>query len=259
MKLFDGMATEEVIRRVTDVWGGSDGTTHIDVDSDGKGVHKMYEGTWRRALSEGREEFGDTVVHRRFLDRLGFGIGQRVLEVGCGTGLIVDFLCRRGFKASGVDISTTAIGYGLDRPVKRDLRYGSATAIPFPHHTFDVVVSFDLMEHLGDVNLHLAEVSRVLKPGGSYFFETPHKLTNAIWETVRSRSLGWRRYHPSLQWPGELRRRLVRHGFSVFFCKVDIRSEYLNKKIGRTLGRFNFRLLPRWFQPNLYVVAELRG
>ena len=216
----------------------------------------MYDISWRKAICQGKESFGDTEVQYRAIQLLCSGKGQRVLEIGCGTGRLVDYLSRCGFNVSGIDIAPSAILWGLSFFPYRDLRIASATATSFPDNAFDVVVSFDLIEHLQSVDLHIEEVKRVLKPGGIYFLKTPHKLSNIIFETLKSQSLKWREYHPSLQYPGRLRKLLEHHGFSVEFIKVDIRSRYLTKKIGRLLGRFDFRFLPQWFQPNLFIIAR---
>ncbi|MEJ2432582.1 MAG: ATP-grasp domain-containing protein, partial [Pseudolabrys sp.] len=71
--------------------------------------------------------------------------------------------------------------------------------------------SFDLFEHIAQIDRHVSEVARVLRPGGSYLFQTPNKYSNATYETLWTKSLQWRRYHPSLHSPGQLRRRLAKH------------------------------------------------
>jgi 2-polyprenyl-3-methyl-5-hydroxy-6-metoxy-1,4-benzoquinol methylase len=217
----------------------------------------IYEEAWKKAIAERRNQFGDIEAHLRFLQVLGYGYKLRLLEVGCGTGVLTSAMYCKGFITSGIDISPSAIQYGITKYSPVDLRCGSADNIPFPEATFDCVLSFDLIEHLQDVDSHIEEVKRVLKPRGYYLLETPNKLTNIIWETFKTKSIRWRQYHPSLQYPGQLRRLLERHGFSVEFVKVDIRSPYLTKKLGKFLGKFDFRLLPYWFQPNLYVISEL--
>ena len=68
--------------------------------------------------------------------------------------------------------------------------------------------------------------------------------------------------HPSLHTPGQLRRRLKRHGFEVRFVKMNPINEYTRSKLlgfgplGRLIGRVDFRRLPLGLQTNLYVIAR---
>ena len=69
----------------------------------------------------------------------------------------------------------------------------------FSDSTFDLVLSFDVFEHIADSDAHLAEVARVLRPGGAYALQTPNKWTNSVFETIRWRSVtAWKADHCSL-------------------------------------------------------------
>ncbi|MEA3226963.1 MAG: hypothetical protein U9Q07_13515, partial [Planctomycetota bacterium] len=109
---------------------------------------------------------------------------------------------------------------------------------------------------------HLSEVVRVLCPGGYYLFQTPNKYSNVIYETLWTKSLQWRRYHPSLHSPGQLRRRLTKHGFETRFVKMNPVNEFTLKKlkklgpIGYVFKKVDFRKVPLVFQTNLYVIAH---
>jgi SAM-dependent methyltransferase len=106
----------------------------------------------------------------RFVD------GKRVLDLGCGTGYGTAELAKYAFEAVGVDISREAIDYA--KAHYRNARYVEvpATDLPFDSATFDVVVSFELIEHLSDWRPLLAQVKRVLHPGGLFIVSTPNKL-----------------------------------------------------------------------------------
>ena len=60
--------------------------------------------------------------------------------------------------------------------------------LPFDDDCFDVVLSFDVFEHIPEPDQHLREVARVLKPNGCYLLQTPNKWTNSVFETIRWRS-----------------------------------------------------------------------
>ena len=100
--------------------------------------------------------------------------GHTVLDVGCGTGVVDRWLARRTAgqnRITGVDINRyllqEAVGLagkeGLEGAV--DFREGSAEALPFPDHSFDVTMSMTVIEEV-DAQQMLAEMVRVTKPGG---------------------------------------------------------------------------------------------
>ena len=94
------------------------------------------------------------------------------------------------------------------------MRFVQADGATLPFgQCFDVVMSFDVLEHIPDSDRHLQEVRRVLRPGGHYVLQTPNKLTNAVFETIRWRSL--RHGAPTTARFGQLQRRLRAAGFSV--------------------------------------------
>ena len=170
-------------------------------------------------------------------------------------------LSQQGYDVTGTDISQVAIEYGRAKYKGIRLEVLPAEELPFGDGTFDVVLSFDLFEHIGRIDRHVDEVQRVLKCGGYYLFQTPNKLSNVVAETLAHKSLKWRRVHPSLHTPGQLRRRLARHGFEARLVKMAM-NEYTRAKlrklgsVGRLVERIDFTRLPLALQINLYVVAR---
>jgi ubiquinone/menaquinone biosynthesis C-methylase UbiE len=90
--------------------------------------------------------------------------GARLLEVGCGTGLILRRLGEYAAHAVGVDLSPGMLARARARGL--DVREGSATALPFADASFDVAVSFKTLAHVPDLPRALAEMARVVRPGG---------------------------------------------------------------------------------------------
>ena len=103
-----------------------------------------------------------------------------VLEVGCGPGANIWFLHREGYQVAGIDGSAAAIAQAEQRlklendgqsELKTDLKVGDFSTLPWQANSFDVVIDiFAIYANTASViDKTLAEVSRVLKPGGRFF------------------------------------------------------------------------------------------
>ncbi len=105
--------------------------------------------------------------------------GRRVLDLGCGAGYGTADLARVASAAVGVDLAPEAIAYASHHfPSARFLPQFiqcSATAVPFPPASFDLVTAFEVIEHLRDWRALLAEAQRVLQPQGLLIVSTPNK------------------------------------------------------------------------------------
>jgi SAM-dependent methyltransferase len=110
----------------------------------------------------------------RLLQEVELQPGERVLEVGCGTGVLDRWLARRTAGANqivGVDINRYLLREGQALVRKEglegqvELRQGNARDVPFPDGAFDVVISSTVMEEL-DADRMMAELVRVTRPGG---------------------------------------------------------------------------------------------
>lgn len=104
---------------------------------------------------------------------------SKVLDVGCGDGVLTYLLRKEGVQASGLDYSHEAIAFAQEKTKGLDIDYqqGSAYELPYDDNTFDAVVSSDVIEHLQDVNAYLDEIKRVVKPGGIIVLSTPIRYT----------------------------------------------------------------------------------
>ena len=90
--------------------------------------------------------------------------GADVLEVGCGTGLILSRLAATARSVVGVDLSPGMLAAAAGRG--HAVVCADATRLPFPDASFDAVVSFKVLAHVVAVREALAEMARVLRPGG---------------------------------------------------------------------------------------------
>ena len=106
--------------------------------------------------------------------------GKVVLDAACGTGYGSNMLAREAERVCGIDISQEAIAYANENfGATENVEYqiGDITHIPYPESTFDVVVSFETIEHVNEKlqYLFLKEIKRVLKEDGILIMSTPNK------------------------------------------------------------------------------------
>lgn len=102
-----------------------------------------------------------------------FAAGQRVLDIGCGTGYGIADLASVATQAIGVDSALEAIPATLGG--KARVVCASASALPFGPESFDLVTAFEVIEHLEDWPGLLAEAARVLRKDGVFLVSTPNK------------------------------------------------------------------------------------
>ena len=90
--------------------------------------------------------------------------GKDVLEVGCGTGLILGRVAKFAASAKGIDLSPGMLEKAKARGL--DVAQASATELPFPDASVDVAYSFKVLAHVPDIAHAMAEMARVVRPGG---------------------------------------------------------------------------------------------
>lgn len=93
-----------------------------------------------------------------------FAKGRDVLEVGCGTGLLLARFADFARRAAGIDLSDGMLERARARGL--DVTQGSATALPFEDASFDVACSFKVLAHIPDIERAMSEMFRVVRPGG---------------------------------------------------------------------------------------------
>ena len=119
---------------------------------------------------------GDDIVRmsKKYLKK-----GSKVLDVGVGTGALIERLSRLklGLELHGIDIVESPSVKRLKEQGILRFKIGDATNIPYDNETFDVVFLVEVLEHLlpEEVLLALLEIKRVLKPGGMFIISVPYK------------------------------------------------------------------------------------
>ncbi|CAN5823136.1 hypothetical protein BH23ACT5_BH23ACT5_00950 [soil metagenome] len=172
--------------------------------------------------------------HLDTIDRLlPLRAGQRVLEVGCGAGHLTNRLTERGIDMVGVDANPNASAIsGSDRVVTM-----RAEALDFEDHSFDAVVSVHAIEHIPSLASAMADMARVLKPGGRALFVYPAEPVKGLYAIPTSVVLHHhpfkaREVHCHRLWPSKVRRMVEPLGW------VETHHEFDLLKTPQFVSRF---------------------
>jgi demethylmenaquinone methyltransferase/2-methoxy-6-polyprenyl-1,4-benzoquinol methylase len=144
------------------------GVTRADLDKEPHEIAAMFDGVAEKydrtntILSFGR----DRAWRRATAAALGLQPGERVLDLGAGTGVSTVDLARSGAYAVGSDISLGMLGVGRRVRPQVPLVAGDAMALPFADASFDAVTISFALRNISDTAGALREMARVTKPGG---------------------------------------------------------------------------------------------
>jgi len=141
--------------------------------------------------------------------------GGRLIDVGCGYGFFLSEMKRRhGWELDGMDLSQTAASYAASQGFK--IAQGTLESVQYPDSSFDAVTMFYVLEHVTDPAGVLAEVRRILKPGGMLLLRVPH--TTPIVEFLNIFGIKNNLYDPPFHLsdfsPATIRRFLEQAGFT---------------------------------------------
>ena len=177
--------------------------------------------TLRTMVNPGRFPYFREVL----TERLGIDPrGKAALDVGCGGGLLAEEFARLGCVVTGIDPSesslATARAHAARSGLAIDYRAGVGEALPCADASFDIVYCCDVLEHVADLDRVIAEIARVLTPGGVFLYDTINRtLVSKVvviklaqeWPATRfvpPNLHDWRRFIT----PSELQQIMARHG-----------------------------------------------
>lgn len=152
-------------------------------------VRRCWEGNaeaWTQLARAGYDVYRDQLNTPAFLKLLPDIQGLKGLDVGCGEGHNTRLLAQAGARMTGLDIAPTFIRHARDTEARQPLGItyveGSALELPFAGNTFDFLVAIMSLMDMPEVHRVLAEIHRVLMPGGFFqfsilhpCFDTPHR------------------------------------------------------------------------------------
>ncbi|MGD1074145.1 MAG: methyltransferase domain-containing protein [Bryobacteraceae bacterium] len=172
---------------------------------------------WDSALYEDRHSF----VWKRgaeLLDLLDPKPGERILDLGCGTGHLTAQMAERGAQATGLDASASMIAQARQNYPKLKFALGDARQFEAPD-PYDAVFSNAALHWIQDAESVVTTVARALKPGGRFVLEMGAKQNNARIAQALDTVLRERGYAPRSPWyyptAGEYATLLERHGFEI--------------------------------------------
>lgn len=155
------------------------GMRFLAVQPAGEALAGLYDadyfaGEYRcgRAAGTSFDEASFRDENRGLLDAFaGLGTSGRLLDVGCATGWLVEHANARGWRAQGVELSAEAVAHARARGL--DVFHGDLLSARLPASTFDLVYLGDVLEHVPDCRAVIAEVARILAPGGWLYLRGP--------------------------------------------------------------------------------------
>jgi 2-polyprenyl-6-hydroxyphenyl methylase/3-demethylubiquinone-9 3-methyltransferase len=110
--------------------------------------------------------------------------GLRLLDIGCGGGLLCEPMTRLGFQVLGADASekniNTARVHAGEQSLVIDYRATTAEALAAAGERFDVILNMEVIEHVADLNLFVESCASMLKPGGMMFVATINRTAKAF-------------------------------------------------------------------------------
>ncbi|MGA9491463.1 MAG: class I SAM-dependent methyltransferase [Mycobacterium sp.] len=114
------------------------------------------------------------VVYRQLAQRCA---GRDVLEAGCGEGYGADLISRVARRVTALDYDEATVAHVRARYPRVEVMHANLTELPLAASSIDVVVNFQVIEHLWDQPRFVSECSRVLRPSGVLMVSTPNRIT----------------------------------------------------------------------------------
>ena len=154
-------------------------------------------------------EYCLALIHRRDYEEAAWQAeGKNVLDLGCNNGFGTSFVAPGAEHILGLDVSARAIEHAREHHAGPSVEFDvfDGMHIPQPDGSFEFVMSLQVIEHIENTDAYLAEIARVLAPGGKAMFTTPNAVVR-----LDPGMLPWNSFHVHEFTPTELKEKLEHH------------------------------------------------
>lgn len=159
--------------------------------------------------------------------------GERLLEVGCSSGYLTRHYRGKAEQVFGFEINLSALQGARSRHPAIPYVCGDVERLPFADDAFDTVVMLEVIEHTGSDLAAIAEIRRVLKPGGTLILSTPHAGLFAFLDPYNLRKGAQRRF-PRVY---DRAARLARFESGQFTDNLERHRHYRLEELSALFGR----------------------
>ena len=209
----------------------------------------------KTSVNPWRVGYGKDIIKRLGIDPK----GKTALEVGSGGGILAEEIARMGFIVTGIDPAEQSVVTASNHAKVSglDIKYekGMGENLPYTDASFDVVFCCDVLEHVQDLPKVISEISRVLKPGGVFIYDTVNRtfiskvVAIKIWQEWKR----WAFMPPNIHvWdmfitPDEIKALLQKSGFEW----KEHKGSSPNVSVPKMLGYLRKRAKGEWTYEDL--------
>lgn len=159
--------------------------TANNVDPNEIAKFEALASRWWDKSSEFKPLHDINPLRLNYIDERAHLPGKKVVDVGCGGGILSEGLCQRGAYVTGIDMGEAPLSvarlHGLESGVEVDYRQMTVEALAEAEAgTYDVVTCLEMLEHVPDPASVIAACAKLLKPGGALFLSTINRNPKAF-------------------------------------------------------------------------------
>ncbi len=159
-------------------------THNANVDRSEIAKFEALASRWWDPESEFKPLHDINPLRANWIDKLSPVAGKKVLDIGCGGGILTESLAHRGAIATGIDMGEAPLAaaklHSLDTGIEIDYQQATAEAMAAEHAgEFDIVTCLEMLEHVPDPSSVIKACAQLVKPGGHVYFSTINRNPKA--------------------------------------------------------------------------------